>query len=38
MADYVMAHRIVLKPELQSEVSTSEIVRRALESVEVPKL
>jgi len=38
MADYVMAHRIVLKPELQSEVSTSEIVKRALESVEVPKL
>ncbi|QOJ79290.1 MoxR family ATPase [Infirmifilum lucidum] len=39
VARYVLAHRIVLKPESQSEgVSPLDVVERALKSVEVPKV
>ncbi len=39
IARYVLAHRTVLKPEIQSEgVSPIDIVERALRSVEVPKI
>ncbi len=38
MAPYVLAHRIILKPEyLMDNVSEEEIVRKVLEEVEVPK-
>jgi len=39
IARYVLAHRVALKPEFQSEgVSPLDVVERALKSVEVPKL
>jgi len=39
IARYVLTHRIVLKPEFQSEgVSPSDVVEKALKSVEVPKV
>jgi len=39
IARYVLAHRVVLKPEFQSEgVSPFDVVEKALKSVEVPKV